>query len=96
MSSMNNIELCFGSSFEILLTVPKQAIDDICQSGPNDDAVEHWHKEVDFSGVDKAQLHYEVQQVVEYTTHFTEHDYEIYGLWLACWDYFDKDDEDES
>ena len=44
------------------LNIPQEAVDDIAQSGPNDEAVDSWHGDIDFSNISDEQLKNELEQ----------------------------------
>jgi len=44
------------------LNIPQEAVDDIAQSGANDEAVASWHGDIDFSNISDEQLKNELEQ----------------------------------
>ena len=44
------------------LNIPQEAVDDIAQSGANDEAVDSWHGDIDFSNISDEQLRNELEQ----------------------------------
>jgi hypothetical protein len=44
------------------LNIPQEAVDDISQSGANDEAVDDWHGDIDFSNITDENLKNELEQ----------------------------------
>jgi hypothetical protein len=84
-----------SGTYMITLRLPDEAIEDIGQSGQNDEAVAHWHGKLadQFTTIDREKL---IAELLEYgcwdeaelrsDPELTEQRF----LWLAAWDLHDQ------
>ena len=72
----------------VVMAIPRDAVDDIARPGRNDEAVEHWVKRIDWSGVPLDDIVRELRETGLDPDSYEEAEQEgqalRYFLWTAC------------